>query len=1198
MTESKIDLDKVNSNGKKEISNQIRYFKDRLVGYSELSYSDIYRITEVEKLSSPDYKITDVESIRKEAAKRYDNIMKISEDSLYQNVYTNDEKDDDSSESGDNMYGVFKSILALLTIFIIGVLSYRVKWGNFIKPSGRGSMNLLQFMGLFVIIVGFNYVVGQFMDIMKIKTQKTDNDTIKDIIDKIKEIKDIKDELITEDNKKVYNLIKEFFKQNYDIVKKDSTYNIKLTKTIDSFLKKQEQFMMKSENIGMKNSVFKNKVNKSLNFFTGKSTMQIAKEYVISNKNYSAIRNKDSEIDLFGKKLKTFRYKDDIYEIEKNEQGIQISMDSTYEDIFQKSIFKDELAKLTTYLNQSALPDVSTCLEIVVRINKYLAILEHMGLPEYRSLKYEFFFKNTPELLTFFDLKDRYNFKDEVNVLMRLKDNFDNCGNKELSSQSEFVNDECSAVSASPNKILEAYNSIISKFVEDNNDISINRVHMFIKKINDEVVSKKEMTSKAKYNDVLDNITTVVREIFKYSNITKKDLILLFKTEIRTTDDIVSNPDIFMNNIRKVLDVVFLNLEEYKKNHSILDNDKNSIKRQEYIVFDQFLHKIADYQENDYEKLENELDTLTSYVDQIVLYRSENSIDLISKKKIKLFEEVVYIYITSSLPFLIDFILRGVYGNTDCETDENDANDTIQSGGAGVLPDLYGLSNQMSNAVDRFGKQASAAATNFGEKASAAAAGVGKQASATATGVSENMSAAAAGVGKQASVVKNKVKNTVQSAKDKLVSTENDSIRTKIKSAKDKLTDGVKCPINVLNISVYFSGWFFSVIVLYTYWLKMDTQVNYNISVKLANSADINNAFMNVKNPVSKLKESKANEYENKKELYEAIIELLELQSKCNLLRFNEDSIPFPTTEIILTLFLIFLCCAVIISQNLLNNPFEAMRKIKMIQRSQKNKKYIANRLQIVDLVKSLMKDALDAKFDRINILLKKVDPSDENTLKELKDSRSSLQSKIKSLDIDNYNSKAINEIEANYPNSQSIIQPILEKVSEYIKMNTNEDAEFNQLFNTLDDIDTIYEDYKSTLDRLRKKELISNEQRGGIYNENPIFDGNQQGGNPMMITPYGMNFVNNSEQIKADYKLESMKEMMKYTEEEENMLNELKQLDNSIMDINSTFTNITLAFGLIGFSVFVSYKILNNSLNFKSELLNGKLFGEGICYK
>ena len=85
---------------------------------------------------------------------------------------------------------------------------------------------------------------------------------------------------------------------------------------------------------------------------------------------------------------------------------------------------------------------------------------------------------------------------------------------------------------------------------------------------------------------------------------------------------------------------------------------------------------------------------------------------------------------------------------------------------------------------------------------------------------------------------------------------------------------------------------------------------------------------------------------------------------------------------------------------------------------------------------------------------------------------------------------------------------------------------------------------------------------------------------------------------MEEDSKLETMKEMIKYTEEEENMLNELKQLDNSVIDLDSTLTNITLAFTVIAFTVFVSYKLVNNSLNFKSELLNGKLFGEGICYK
>ena len=403
------------------------------------------------------------------------------------------------------------------------------------------------------------------------------------------------------------------------------------------------------------------------------------------------------------------------------------------------------------------------------------------------------------------------------------------------------------------------------------------------------------------------------------------------------------------------------------------------------------------------------------------------------------------------------------------------------------------------------------------------------------------------------------------------------------------LTKDSKKPVNILKLSIYLSGWLFSIIVLYTYWLKMDTQLAYNISVKLANSVDVNNALMNVKLATIKLKESNANEIENKKELYGAIIELLELQSKCNLLRFNEESIPFPTTEIILTLFLIFLCCSVIISQNLLNNPFEAFRKLKMIKNAQEKKSYISNRTQVYDLIKSLIKDALNAKIDRIKRLIE-LYSDDEDKIIYLKNKRSSVQEKLGSLQIDNYSNDAFQKIEKEYKNAKSIIENIHSKYMKYSE-ETNDGSmnEKNVLYNTIDEIDYIHDEYKNAMNKLKQKDLIE---------QSP-----QSGGNPMMMDPYGMNGMNMMNQamidsMEDDYKLESMKEMIKYTEEEEDMLNELKQLDNSIVDLNSSFTNITVAFTVIAFSVFVSYKLLNNTLSFKSELFNGKLFGEGICYK
>ena len=745
------------------------------------------------------------------------------------------------------------------------------------------------------------------------------------------------------------------------------------------------------------------------------------------------------------------------------------------------------------------------------------------------------------------------------------------------------------------------------------------------------------MTSKAKYDDVLDNITTVVREIFKYSDITKKDLILLFKTEIRTTDDTVSKPDIFLNNIRKVLDIVFLNLEEYKKNHSILDNNKNSIKRQEYIVFDQFLHKIADYEEKDYAKLENELDTLSSFVEEIVDYRSENSIDHVNKKKLNLFKESIFFYIASSCVFLVDFIKGELMtqkpkkkdegDNTDESNDENE--DTMEGGG--VMDMGKKMSTNMGKKVSTMAKTTKNKAINMGKRMSTMAETAQNNATQMGKKMSNKMSTMAETAQNKATQMGKKVtegaRNSLTEANSKIVNlfSSNDAesedtegskgdqtpaeqsrntqmLEAAVENATDKFSEIEFKPPNMMKLSIYISGWLFSVIILYTYWLKMDTQLTYNISVKLANSSDINNALMNIKIPVKNLLKSKENEYNNKKEMYDAIIELIELQSKCNLLRFNEESIPFPTTEIILALFLIFLCCSVIISQNLLNNPFDAMRKIKMIQLSQKNKNYITSRTEVYDLVKSLMKDALDAKSDRINVLINLFSKNDYERVESLKSERKTIASRLNELTIEKYNATALETLSTSFKNAHSMIKPIHDKYEKYTKETTDsKESEAEALYNGLENIDSIYNEYNSSLEQFKQKEFL--DKKGGKYHVGGNGDAPHRGRggnfNPMMVDPYGIQtnqlLLNSMEE---DSKLETMKEMIKYTEEEENMLNELKQLDNSVVDLDSTLTNITLAFTVIAFTVFVSYKLVNNSLNFKSELLNGKLFGEGICYK
>ena len=159
----------------------------------------------------------------------------------------------------------------------------------------------------------------------------------------------------------------------------------------------------------------------------------------------------------------------------------------------------------------------------------------------------------------------------------------------------------------------------------------------------------------------------------------------------------------------------------------------------------------------------------------------------------------------------------------------------------------------------------------------------------------------------------------------------------------------------------------------------------------------------------------------------------------------------------------------------------------------------------------------------------------------------------------------------------------IYEDYSKYKKETKDASDDVKALKSTLDDADTILAQYKTALQKLKKSEYLAS------------------GGNPMMMDPFGMSMgmvdTRMMEAMQDDYKIESMKEMIKYSENEQEMLDELSQLNNSIIDTDTAFANLSISFVLVAFSVFVSYKLINNTLSFKSELFNGKLYGEGVCY-
>jgi len=138
---------------------------------------------------------------------------------------------------------------------------------------------------------------------------------------------------------------------------------------------------------------------------------------------------------------------------------------------------------------------------------------------------------------------------------------------------------------------------------------------------------------------------------------------------------------------------------------------------------------------------------------------------------------------------------------------------------------------------------------------------------------------------------------------------------------------------NLINVSVVLSAWLLSIVMLFSFHMKMDSNVNYNSKVKENNSMKLKISATNLNRISEKLKKATVDDkMEIQHEYYDALVELLAGQSKCNSLKLNPDAVPFPTTEVMISFIMIGLCVSVIISQNLLNNPFEVMNKYNMIK--------------------------------------------------------------------------------------------------------------------------------------------------------------------------------------------------------------------------------------------------------------------------
>lgn len=145
----------------------------------------------------------------------------------------------------------------------------------------------------------------------------------------------------------------------------------------------------------------------------------------------------------------------------------------------------------------------------------------------------------------------------------------------------------------------------------------------------------------------------------------------------------------------------------------------------------------------------------------------------------------------------------------------------------------------------------------------------------------------------------------------------------------------------IVKLSIFFSVWLLSCILLYTYNYKNVSNIEYNKLMSKMNTTKLKHQLNTLNNKIRKYhalayptetmdrtnEEAISGLAEAKKEVYTELIKAIEIYDKCNLVRVSNDGSSFPWSEVMIAVLLIMIVIGVIMVFNLTNNPFRTMDK-------------------------------------------------------------------------------------------------------------------------------------------------------------------------------------------------------------------------------------------------------------------------------
>jgi hypothetical protein len=648
--------------GFNEIKEETRY-NDAVMSYTKLkelivnntSYNNIKNSL---KFSDGNEDNSNVKSEIKKTYEDYEKKIKILKDEL-QNEESRNASTDNTSED------FLKSAIVLSSIAFNIIL---------IKLYLDGDFRLLQLCGGIVIIIALTDASYRVINLLNysVKNGNENADLHKNALNKLKKISK------TGDDKHIF----EFLKLYFEIESTSKNSHVKSKQVLEHFLRKQETFMLKAENIGVPNKKYTDRFSKFYDFMRNTDmTKELIHKYGKKQDDHTYTRehlyqtfDKNEMIETFkelykkatGNPIQQATLKDDI-----NSTSGDYT-DEYYRDLFEK--VKDEENKdentlisavgslctsLTTMTPES---NYDTIFADLVKINNAFEILRLSKLPEYEQLCNQYFYKGLPEFKSILHEKDRYAIPDEYVALTKLKTHLSSCD----AFGKGFIKDICQDMKKQTDidfstRVQNTMKAIRTTIVDDDKylGVMVENVVEFNHKAKTDVILKNDLLN-GKYESIVDIYERVFKKVFEHSGVIRIDMVRFFneRADKDFSTEESKGKNLFKHNGRKMIDVIFDNFDRNEEDLKIINTTPETMDKTKYITYDQYLQKMTAYDDDALKKMHDNFDMIHKDMDNIIIgYRSGKTKDDSTSIKINILKDMVHYYIAGSIFFMLDYFI-------------------------------------------------------------------------------------------------------------------------------------------------------------------------------------------------------------------------------------------------------------------------------------------------------------------------------------------------------------------------------------------------------------------------------------------------------------------------------------------------------------------------------------------------------------